>query len=62
MLDTVPVKIIAVTWEAFMCNNSILNIMCTVFEEVLQKVIQMSVALYSVDVKGFYVYYWQVAC
>lgn len=44
MLDTVPMKIIVVTWQVYICDY-------TVFEEVLQKVIQIYVTLYSVDCK-----------
>jgi len=46
MLDTVPLKIIVVTWKVYVSDY-------TVFEEVLQKVIQMNVASYSVDCKRF---------
>lgn len=46
MLDTVPTKIMVVTWEVYMCDYML-------SEEVLQKVIQMDVGLHSVDCKRF---------
>lgn len=65
MLDTVPVKIKVVTCEVNMCDY-------TEFEEGLQKVMQINVALYSVDCRRFAfillttcvlkIQFWEVVC